>query len=104
MGGDKGRGDDDEKKRGWLIEEWGGATIKEKVDIYLLTVADELVIFADRCAKLPHGNFVMSDGMVGRYHTIYGWAFCGGGSWAGRTCHVLTVVRASRHGTQPPDT
>ena len=81
----------------------GGATIKEKVDIYLITVADKLVIVADRCTKLPHGNFVMSDGMVGRYD-IYGWAFYGGGSWAGRTCRVLTVVRVSRHGTQPPDT
>jgi len=45
MGGDKGRGDDDEKKRGWLIEEWGGATIKEKADT-CLPIADELVIVA----------------------------------------------------------
>ena len=50
MGGNTRRGDNDEKKRGWLIDvRRGGATTKEKVNIYLLTVVDKLIIVARSC-------------------------------------------------------
>ena len=49
IGGKTGRGNNDEKKTGWLVEVGGGPTIKEKVDIYLLTAADELVIVPQSC-------------------------------------------------------